>query len=49
MTINNNMKEQENNKDKQRPADINLVQVAVTDHLVIVDKETGEKLVDKRG
>lgn len=51
MPINNSMNEQEiKEKAKpkpQKPDD--RLEVAVFDHILIVDKQTGEKIVNKRG
>lgn len=50
MPINNSMKEQEISKDqKETPKGNDQVDLAVFDHILIVDKETGEQLVNKRG
>ena len=50
MPINNSMNEQEINKDQKETSDpIDRVDMAIFDHILIVDKETGDQLVNKRG
>ena len=50
MPINNTMdKEKNNNKDQEKPQGIDRVDLAVFDHILIVDNQTGEKIVNKRG
>ena len=51
MPINNSMKEQEISKDKKEATEdsVNVVEITVFDHLLIVDNTTGEKIVNKRG